>query len=647
MTMPYRADIDGLRALAVLAVVGFHAFPEYLPGGFIGVDIFFVLSGYLISFILFSELGRGHFSILHFYARRIRRIFPALILVMAAVYIFGWFALWAHEYKDLGKHLSAASIFLANLVYWKETGYFDAAAEYKPLIHLWSLGVEEQFYIVWPVLLWAASKIRRGFWLMLTISVAASFCFNLWQVIALQDLATAFFSPATRFWELGLGGLLAYYFYSAKYPYPTINKRTANLLSWSGLVLLTLGVILINKSTPFPGYWALLPVLSAIFLLAAGPQGYINKALLSQKLMVEVGLISYPLYLWHWPILSFLQIMESGTPTIELRIGALVISLLLAILTYQFIEKPIRSPSHYKTKIGLLVLGMALVGSVGLNTFARDGLGFRAGIKNYESQRDHLFYSQDFGRPENASIVLIGDSHGEHLMAGLRKIYGDQIANYSAVGCIPFEGVDRYDNRFKPGGCLKVMDDAFAYIAGNKKIEYVIMSVMGPTYLTNTEFKDTNKARITGQKVTFRGYPEITDPYQIYQQAMEQTFTKLDKLGKKVIFMIDVPELGFDPKSCMETRPFVFFSHVRTNCAVPRSEYEDRTRQYKELVMTTAKPFKNVIVIDPITVLCNDQWCWAQKDGVFFYRDADHLSNSGSELIAKLIEASSKIPSAK
>ena len=151
MTMQYRADIDGLRALAVLAVVGFHAFPDYLPGGFIGVDIFFVLSGYLISSILFSKLGSGHFSILHVYARRIRRIFPALILVMAVVYIFGWFALWAHEYKDLGKHLSAASIFLANLVYWKETGYFDAAAEYKPLIHLWSLGVEEQFYIVWPL----------------------------------------------------------------------------------------------------------------------------------------------------------------------------------------------------------------------------------------------------------------------------------------------------------------------------------------------------------------------------------------------------------------------------------------------------------------------------------------------------------------
>lgn len=643
MTMQYRADIDGMRALAVLAVVGFHAFPDYLPGGFIGVDIFFVLSGYLISSILFSELGSGRFSILHFYARRIRRIFPALILVMAAAYTFGWFALWAHEYKDLGKHLSAASIFIANLVYWKETGYFDTAAEYKPLIHLWSLGVEEQFYIVWPVMLWVASKICWGFWLILIISVSTSFCFNLWQVIAVQDLATAFFSPVTRFWELGLGGLLAYYFYSTKSPYPAFNKQTANLLSWLGLALLMLGVVLINKSTPFPGCWALLPVFSALLLLAAGPQAYINKALLSQKLMVGVGLISYPLYLWHWPILSFLQIMESGTPTIELRISALVISLLLAILTYQFIEKPIRSANHYKTKIGLLVLGMAIVGSVGLNTFVRDGLGFRAGIKNYENQRDHLFYSQDFGRPENASIVLIGDSHGEHLMTGLRKIYGDQVANYSAVGCIPLEGVDRYDNRFKPGGCLKAMDDAFAYITNNKKIEYVIMSAMGPTYLTNTEFKDTNKARITGQKVTFRGHPETTDPYQIYRQAMEQTFTKLDKLGKKVIFMIDVPELGFHPNSCMETRPFVFFSHVRTNCAVPRTEYEDRTRQYKELVMATAKPFKHVTVVDPTTVLCDDQWCWAQKNGIFFYRDADHLSNSGSELIAKLIQGSAKI----
>ena len=643
MTMQYRADIDGMRALAVLAVVGFHAFPEYIPGGFIGVDIFFVLSGYLISSILFSELGSGHFSILHFYARRIRRIFPALLLVMAAVYIFGWFALWAHEYKDLGKHLSAASIFIANLVYWKETGYFDTAAEYKPLIHLWSLGVEEQFYIVWPVMLWVAAKIRRGFWWILTLSIAASFCFNLWLVIAAQDLATAFFSPASRFWELGFGGLLAYFVYGTKSTHTFSNQQIANLLSWAGLVLMALGIFLINKSTPFPGYWALLPVLSALFLLAAGPQGYVNKKLLSQKLMVGMGLISYPLYLWHWPILSFLQIMESGTPPLELRIGALLISLLLATLTYQLIEKPIRAPGYYRTKIALLILGMAIMGSVGLNAFTRDGLGFRANIRNYEAQRDHLFYSQDFGRPENASIVLIGDSHGEHLMTGLRKMYGDQVANYSAVGCIPFEGVDRYDNRFKPGGCLKAMDEAFTYITNNKKVEYIIMSAMGPTYLTNTEFKDTNKARITGQKVTYRGHPEMTDAYQIYQTAMTQTLTKLDQLGKKVIFMVDVPELGFHPKSCMETRPFVFFSHVRENCAVPRSEYEDRTEKYKALVLETAKPFKNVTVVDPSSVFCDANWCWAQKDGVFLYRDADHLSNSGSEVIAKLIQESAMI----
>ncbi len=204
----YRADIDGLRAIAVLAVIGFHAFPDRFPGGFIGVDIFFVISGFLISTIIFESLERGRFSFSEFYGRRIRRIFPALVLVLAATYAFGWFHLLAMEYKQLGRHIAGGAGFLSNFVLWDEAGYFDTAAETKPLLHLWSLGIEEQFYVCWPLLLWLAWKMKWGF-LRITLALGViSFALNI--DAAYSNVVAAFYAPQTRFWELMAGALLAH-----------------------------------------------------------------------------------------------------------------------------------------------------------------------------------------------------------------------------------------------------------------------------------------------------------------------------------------------------------------------------------------------------------------------------------------------------
>lgn len=203
----YRADIDGLRAIAVLAVVGFHAFPDYFPGGFVGVDVFFVISGFLISSIIFREVGRSTFRLPQFYARRIRRIFPALLIVLVACLLFGWFALLPDELEHLGKHVAAAATFVSNLALWQESGYFDRAAELKPLLHLWSLGVEEQFYLVWPMLLLLLWKRQQNIAITIVLLTLTSFMLSI--ALGQQSPSANFYFPFSRFWELGLGCLLA------------------------------------------------------------------------------------------------------------------------------------------------------------------------------------------------------------------------------------------------------------------------------------------------------------------------------------------------------------------------------------------------------------------------------------------------------
>ncbi len=360
----YRPDVDGLRAIAVLAVLAYHAFPDLLPGGFVGVDVFFVISGFLISGILLSDLDRGKFSLRKFYARRVRRIFPALLVILAACGIFGWFALFPDEFQQLGKHIAGGAAFASNLTLWGETGYFDNAAETKPLLHLWSLGIEEQFYIAWPLLLFGAYRLRWSVLTFLPLLALASFLVN---VVGLDRYPTAtFYSPASRAWELAIGGILAGF--ASKgidlFGGPSLRSLSSlrplesrgsplrrSLFSTAGLALLLLSLVRISEATPFPGWWALAPTIGTALVLGAGADAWPNRFLLSSRPMVWIGLISYPLYLWHWPLLSFARIVESATPALVIRMAALVLSFGLATLTYLWVEKPIRFGGRVRGKL--------------------------------------------------------------------------------------------------------------------------------------------------------------------------------------------------------------------------------------------------------------------------------------------------------
>lgn len=423
----YRPDIDGLRAIAVLAVVAFHAFPSLVKGGFIGVDVFFVISGYLISTVIFENLDRETFSFSEFYARRIKRIFPALILVLIACLSFGWFTLLADEYKQLGKHVAAGAGFISNIVFWNEAGYFDNASDTKPLLHLWSLGIEEQFYIVWPFLLWFAWKRNFNLLTITVLVCIASFVLNIKGIK--QDVVATFYSPETRFWELLSGSLLAWVTLYKKDAYTNLRNKIdgflvsivyrkkkeadgetlSNVLSFFGLLLLSYGFWQFNKETSFPGKWALVPVLGAMLIITGGAKTWVNRTILSNKVAIWFGLISFPLYLWHWPILSFGRIIYNEVPTIEFRSLAVFISILLSWLTVKVIEKPFRfGNQRIGLKVALLCCFVFVTGVTGFvvnktdfsqsHTYEKLGIkrkgfehAFGSSLAWYKGKNDWLF----------------------------------------------------------------------------------------------------------------------------------------------------------------------------------------------------------------------------------------------------------------
>jgi len=440
----YRADIDGLRAVAILCVVGFHAFPHGLAGGFIGVDIFFVISGFLITTILLESLARGDFSFIAFYARRIRRIFPALIAVFAFSIIFGWFFLLPYEYKQLGKHMAGAAVFASNFMLWNESGYFDTLAEAKPFLHLWSLGVEEQFYIFYPLALWLAWKRRFSLLAVTALIMLVSFGVNMWTYKA--DPVADFYSPLTRVWELMLGSTVAY---MLLYPPGCLaalaRKReqmahARDIQSFLGAALLGMGLAFITKEQLFPGWRALLPTIGAALLISAGTQAWVNR-LLSKRVFVWVGLVSFPLYVWHWTLLSFARIVYTKTPPPDIRLAVVLLSFFLAWLTYRFIEKPIRYGKHHTKKTIALSLLLAVLGCVGYAIYAKNGMETRAWVAdtalvklNPDAEGEYVWSEitkldlQPFAKNQKKKILVIGDSFSGDIINAIEESpYADNV----------------------------------------------------------------------------------------------------------------------------------------------------------------------------------------------------------------------------
>ena len=472
----YRPDIDGLRALAILPVVAFHAFPEWVSGGFVGVDVFFVISGYLISLIILERLYAGSFSLGEFYARRIRRLFPALVTVLAVCLAWGWFYLYAAQYAQLGKHVAGGAGFVANLVLWSEAGYFDTVSEAKPLLHLWSLGIEEQFYFLWPSLLYAAWRARLNTLTVIAVVFAASFLFNVVEVRT--DETAAFFSPLTRLWELLLGAGLAWIVLTsrngagsrrwAEWAQRADRVSLRNVIAVIGLACIVGPVFAFSPDTSFPGWRAGLPTGGALLLIAAGPDAFLNRRVLASRALVWLGLISYPLYLWHWPLLSFAT-LAAGNPSPGLRVALIAASIVAAGLTYHVVERPVRFTWRGPVPIAVLCGAMVVLGVMGYVTYAADGFherpinrsdkahflqyyerlrttglagAYRAecDFMNWPTEETRQAIDEDCTRPgARDTVFLWGDSHAQALSLGIRSVLAAdlRLAQVTTSACPP------------------------------------------------------------------------------------------------------------------------------------------------------------------------------------------------------------------
>lgn len=664
-SLVYRPDIDGLRAVAIISVLVFHAFPSFLPGGFVGVDIFFVISGYLISDIIVRRLELGRFGFCEFYARRVKRIFPSLIVVLSATLILGSIFLPPIQLEKLGKHTVASAGFFENYVLLWESGYFDIASDLKPLKHIWSLALEEQFYLIYPLLLWMAwkrgSRSAIGFMVLLGV---LSFGINISGVE--DDLVKTFLNLPARFWEFLGGASLSYARLSSTSWMQGIRARSsvANyclaallgiarpLLSWVGVLVLCLSALLMNQRLVYPGWWALLVVLGTVAVVAAGPETWVNRVVLGSRFMVLIGLISYPLYLWHWPLLTFARILESGTPSLEFRLVALLLSVLLATLTYSFIEKPVRSKREISRLLTLVLLvALALIGSLGYMVAYRAKLQIQAQaesrdafnwgwiissnpacMKAYPAFAKHYCLLSD--PVKEPTVMLLGDSHSNHLYPGLVKALEsteEVVLNLGIAGCPPFSGLASFQ-KGERDICVDTAKKALQVATTSKQVKIVVLSSRGPLYLTGRGFGDSGSE---DRQLSLSDSPEVTDFRMVYEIAMRQTLSDLVKSEKEIVFVLGTPELGFYPEFCVNSRIVWFTKSVREPCAVSKKEFVYRNREYREVVARVLKDFPRVRVFDASERLCDSYWCWGMKDGQMFYRDDSHLSVVGSEYVAK------------
>jgi peptidoglycan/LPS O-acetylase OafA/YrhL len=640
----YRADIDGLRGIAVLLVVGYHAFPLWLPGGFIGVDVFFVISGFLISNIIFQNICQNSFSFVDFYCRRVRRIFPALIVVFACCYAIGWFVLLPHEYKQLGKHIVSGAGFVSNFVLWNEAGYFDNTAITKPLLHLWSLGIEEQFYIVWPLIVWAAYKKKIDWLLVVSVIAIGSFVLNLWLVD--RDLTAAFYSPATRIWELLLGALIAHR--RCVDGVQSLSQRNKALVSGLSVCVLVLGVVLINKDVPFPGAWALLPTLATAGLIAVGPLVPVNRIILSNRLLVWCGWISFPLYLWHWPLLSFARIIEGEPLSTNACWVIVMLSILLAWVTYAVVEKPVRYGARGALKVAALVGAMLIVGYGGFNIYDRDGLTFRGPQivgkdRGYDGgpggtmvpscglpgEVSSGFTCWEDSRP-TIKFALVGDSKASAIHGGLvRTSTADGRWLFIGMGSksspLPIITSDPRYSGYQTGSLV-----ALKALADNKQIEVVLIATS-----TRALFRLKNHTDIEDL--------ETSPNEQVVLDGLQRVVDVLKNAKKKVVFLIDNPTLPH-PEDCLPrtttstTLNRVLKQTMNQRCLLPLDRHLELSRKYRHLLMTLVRNNEGTVTLfDSVPFLCDqkDNICATIKDGRLLYGGTDHISDHAAGLIGK------------
>ena len=649
----YRPDIDGLRAVAVVLVVLFHATGDLLPGGFIGVDVFFVISGYLITSIILREIHTGTFTLRRFYARRCRRILPALVVVLAATYAIARASLTPLDFSFVSKHVLGGATFTSNILLWRENGYFDIAAIRKPLLHLWSLGVEEQFYLVWPPLAMLAVVRRwRPLWLSAFLLVG-SLALAIGVPPAQAD--AAFYLLPARMWELLVGAVLVQMEWRSE-PAGSWRPASAGPIAsaaascvWRELRSV-IGVLLIFAVCFFdPGYgrariaWLVAPVAGAALVISARG-AWINRRLLGLRVVVWIGLISYPLYLWHWPLLSIVTLVAGQATMPQLNLlkgGAVALAFGLAALTWWWVELPARrlaavTPARPRRNEQVLVFSACVLiamGTVGWRTWDRGRAPELDAVAGDEPLLDtaSLFPGAGYHRMSAAGsvVLLLGDSHSRHLLPGLvpearRRGFG--VTHIGFAGCpgVPFSvrlwGLESHHEQ-----CQALVGATLSHFLDDPTVKAVVFAARGAMYTVGTS------SGILDPEAQPLKVPLETRLRTIYE-GYSDTMTRVERAGKRFLLVLDIPELTYEPGYC-EAR-LSSATLVSNKCAMPRQTVDDRQRDFREIVGRLQREHPQLQVFDPLLLLCDSRWCYAKRNGMMMYRDNNHLSGAASVMVA-------------
>ncbi|GLK67095.1 acyltransferase family protein [Hansschlegelia plantiphila] len=638
--MTYRPELDGLRAVAVLAVLLFHA-TGALPGGFAGVDVFFVISGYVITCVIAGDLDAGRFSVAGFYERRVRRIAPALVATILATALASAFILMPIDLKSMGRSAAAAALMVSNILFWNESGYFDAAAQTKPLLHTWSLGIEEQFYLLYPLLvsgLWrrARSALTAALLAMFVASLAAA----AWMTA--DEPSTAFYLAPFRFWELALGGLIALR------PMKALERAP---FAWIGLAMIAASFAVFDATTPFPGLPALLPTVGAALVINGARGASLAARTLGSRPFTFVGKISYSLYLVHWPLIVLLEYRQGAR--LDAWQGAAVVagSIALAWISWRVVEQPFRRPAGRGSRLAVFGgagAAAALCCAAGAVFVVTNGLPERLPP---DVRQIYSMIGDDW--PENAQCFV--DTKGTHgpqpddIRAGRLcsmgpkptgrpdfLVWGDSHAPAIAPGI--FAAADRVGARgliVGAGACPPLVDfrtltardatnrrcaeinAAALDLMKSKEIPLVFMVARWPRSAAGNGYGDEGlffdpadiAAPIPGEDLKFKA-------------ALEATLARLQEIGVRPVIVMDVPEAGYNvPYELARAK----MAGRSIDVDPTRAVYRERVERAREII-TAAAEADNAEIVDPTRWFCDDDDCDVQRNGLPLYRDTDHIT---------------------
>jgi peptidoglycan/LPS O-acetylase OafA/YrhL len=629
----YRSEIDGLRAIAVIPVILFHAGFNQFRGGFVGVDIFFVISGYLITDIIYREILSGDFSIVKFYERRARRILPALLLVSLVCIPVAYFSMVPTDLKNFSGSLISVNLFVSNIFFWWGSGYFDTATGLKPLLHTWSLSIEEQFYIFFPISLFILQRLsRQG--LMIVIGAISLSSLATAEYLSRYHPAANFYLLPSRAWELGVGALLSLATGGSRIDSGMI-RQTGSFL---GLGLLGFAIFAFDEATRFPSVWALFPVIGTALVIACAGGGDLVGRVLGWKPVAGVGLISYSAYLWHQPLFAFARIRSLNEPTVEFYIALIVTTFALAFLSWKFVECPFRNKRVMS--IGAMTawmtpvaFGLVAFGALGQVT---NGFWFLApdAIKSLQEKLvmnhglsekcDTSFTLSTECRTSNSPDVIVwGDSYAMHLVDGI--VASDpniRMIQLTKSVCGPILRLapvlyPQYPEDWATG-CNTFNNEVLAYLQGQSTIKHAIISSPFSQYVGD------------GATVLYDGHI-IKPSVDFVADAIYKTILSLRKLGIETTVVSPPPTNGVDLGHCLAKAIEIY--HNPSLCDFSILRYEaDYTNVIKLFDALRAKKIRTIVLSD---YLCTNGNCKTSEGNVFLYRDTGHLSKEGSSYLGK------------